>query len=165
MLCKARPEAVSQAEPSPNRPGQFDSFMAALAWLAFLESQSQAVRPRLFSEQYNMNISYIYFFKISKIYLFTLLPFLDSQLVTHITPCQCDSSPHQMKHPPQFALSGWVQLGPYVRFIALSDCISYDNPPPDSLPKLSLNFSKTSHIIQPLISPAYQESFLSPLTC
>jgi hypothetical protein len=29
------------------RPGLFDGFMAALAWLAFLKSQSQAVRPRL----------------------------------------------------------------------------------------------------------------------
>ena len=59
VLCKAWPEAVSQAKPSPNRPGQFDGFTAALAWLAFLESQSQAVRPRLFQWA---RISLIFYF-------------------------------------------------------------------------------------------------------
>ena len=57
--CKARPEAVSQA-------GSF-KFMAALARLALLKSQSQAVRQRLFSEHCNtfyfhiFNSLFIYF--------------------------------------------------------------------------------------------------------
>ena len=52
VLCKARPEAVSQA-----KPGHFDGFMVALAWLAFLKCRSQAVRPQLFRE----NIIFSYF--------------------------------------------------------------------------------------------------------
>ena len=48
-LCKARPQAISRA-----KPGRNDSFMAALARLALSESQSQAVRPWLFGEQYKL---------------------------------------------------------------------------------------------------------------
>ena len=59
VSCKARPEAVSEA-------GSF-KFMAALARLALLKSQSQAVRQRLFSEHCNtfyfhiFNSLFIYF--------------------------------------------------------------------------------------------------------
>ena len=36
-------------KPGQARPGHIDGFIAALAQLAFLKSQSQAVRPRLFN--------------------------------------------------------------------------------------------------------------------
>ena len=45
VLCLARPQAMSWA-----KLGHDDGFIVALAWLAWLKSQSQAVRPWLFSE-------------------------------------------------------------------------------------------------------------------
>ena len=47
VLCLARPQAASRA-----KPGRDDGSIVALARLACLKSQSQAVRPRLFSEFY-----------------------------------------------------------------------------------------------------------------
>ena len=58
--------------------GREPSFMAALAWLAFLKSQSQAVRPRLFSV--NIIFSYFRFLKFHS----TILTVLS---VTYITHC------------------------------------------------------------------------------
>jgi len=45
------PSLASGHEPSQARPGQDDSLLMALAWPVGLKSQSQAVRPQLFSDK------------------------------------------------------------------------------------------------------------------